>query len=379
MAIINRIQTTKLENFPLTNPNSYEVLAAVGKVTGVKGKIFVLACYAPPNIPTVEARGLLEYLSDVVCEAKQTFADCSILIGGDFNHWPVEEILEDHPDLSEVVHEPTRGHRAIDRSFCNFGRSIKESGTLPPLETEESRVSDHLIAYGKAIFESAPDEKNTYTSRPFTERGAEQFVMAMQAESWQDVLAAGEVNEKVEIFQKVLDRNMDLFFPLKITTKRKSDPPWVNNKIRRLSVKRRKVYDKHGRSKRWRALKKLSDKLYRERAAKYFENQKQVLTAPDACQAFYKNVKEYKCREKPPDFNPRDLFPGEDDHAIAEKIATHFNKISKDFDGLDESQVPSSFTAPLPIITEPQVEKLLLDFRKPKSRVPGDLFPKLVN
>lgn len=96
----------------------------------MKGNLFVIACYAPPNI--LPAEGLLEYLSDVICEGKRTFEDCSILLCGDFNQWPVQELLvEDHPDLTDVVHGLTRGNKSIDRCFCNFGRSIVVSGTLP--------------------------------------------------------------------------------------------------------------------------------------------------------------------------------------------------------------------------------------------------------
>ena len=379
VAIIFRLRTTKLDVFPLSNPNSYEVLAAVGKITGVRGKVFVLACYAPPNLTSVEARGLLEYISDIICEAKRTYADCTVLVCGDFNQWPVEEVLEDHPDLTEVEHGPTRGNRSIDRSLCNFGRSIKESGTLPPLETEEDRASDHRIAFATAVFQSPPDDRVTYSYRPFTERGAQGFVQDMRDETWQSVITAEGVDAKAEIFQSILDQKMNLHFPMRTTTKRKSDPPWVNDTIRRLSKKRRKIYDKHGRSRRWKALKKLSDKLYRDRAANYFETQKRVLTGPDACRSFYRNVKAYRCREKPADFDPRDLFPDKDEKEVAENIATHFNSVSKEFKGLTPEQVPTSFSSPLPQVSAEQVKKLLLDFRKPKSKVPGDLFPDLVN
>ena len=77
----------------------------------------------------------LEFLSDVIDEGKRKFPDCSLVIGGDFNQWPAHELLQEHPDLTEVQHSPTRQGQKIDRSFTNFGRSVKESGILKPLET----------------------------------------------------------------------------------------------------------------------------------------------------------------------------------------------------------------------------------------------------
>ena len=152
VAFIYREKSSKFDRFDLVNPDDHEVLATVGSVHGVKGKIFCLTVYAPPNLTTVKSRQLIDYVSDVVGEAKRTFADCSIVVAGDFNQWPVQDILQDHPDLQEVVHGPTRGDREIDRSFVNFGRSITESGALPPLETEDGKLSDHRIAWAQATF-----------------------------------------------------------------------------------------------------------------------------------------------------------------------------------------------------------------------------------
>ena len=286
VALVYRLRTTKFTIFPLTNPNEYEVLAAIGKVQGVKWKIFAISCYAPPNMAPAMARGLIEFVSDLVCEAKRTYRDCSIMVCGDFNQWPVNEIIEDHPDLLEVDHGPTRGDRSIDRTFVNFGRALIEYGTLPPLETEEGMVSDHMMAWGKAIFKTESPETVTYKHRPYTATGAEQFVTEIAGQDWSVVYNGRTPDDKAAAYQEVVEGLMDRCFPVKTVTRRKSDPPWVNEKIRRLCMKRRKIYDKEGRSKRWRKLRKLSSELYRKRAQVYLETQKKLLTGPDASRFF---------------------------------------------------------------------------------------------
>ena len=152
VAIAYRFKTSKFEEFVLTNPLEHEVVAAVGKVVGIRGKVFCLACYAPPNLTQSRADLLLEYISDVISEGKRRFKDCTLIICGDFNQWPAEKLIDDHPDLTEIVHGPTRGNRSIDRSFVNFGRSVIEADTLEPLETEERIKSDHRIGWAKAVF-----------------------------------------------------------------------------------------------------------------------------------------------------------------------------------------------------------------------------------
>ena len=153
----------------------------------------------------------------------------------------------------------------------------------------------------------------------------------------------------------------------------------MNNKIKRLIKKRRKIYDREGRSARWKELKKQSDKLYTSRAASYMEGQKRAMTAPDASRNFFRNVKSYKSRENPPQFNVADLYPELGDTKVAEELATHFNSISSEFGGLDRTQIPSTESVSLPDLSIASVLTRLKAFKKPKSMVKGDIFPCLVN
>ena len=379
VAMVYRKHTCSFDEFPLTNPDNYEVLAAVGRVTGVKGKVFCISCYAPPNLDLAQARGLIEFVSDLVGEAKRSYGDCTIVVNGDFNHWPAEELLDDHPDLREVEHGPTRGHRKIDRSFTNIGRSIVESGVLPPLETEAGNLSDHRMVFVKAVFKAAPKNNITYTHRPVTMRGVDKFVNLCAGQDWHDVLAKDSANDKAEAFQAILRGYVDEAFPVKTTTRRASDPPWVNHQIRKLTKKRRRVYDREGRSRKWKRLKKKSDELYRERARNYVEHQKEKLTGPEAARTFYKHVKAFSSKEKPPGFDPCTLFPGESAETVAERLADHFNKISDEFDGVQPGQIPVAPSIPLPTLTTLDVRDRILSFRKPKSMVEGDIPPSVVN
>ena len=143
----------------------------------------MLVVYAPPNMPAVRANKLIEYISDVVGEAKRAFEDCSIVVSGDFNQWKAEDIQQDHPELSEIQHGPTRGTRCIDRSFVNFGRAITLSGTLPPLETETGQASDHKIAWAEAHFSTSKPKTISYTYRAYTDEGAESFLQDLNTQS----------------------------------------------------------------------------------------------------------------------------------------------------------------------------------------------------
>ena len=134
---------------------------------------------------------------------------------------------------------------------------------------------------------------------------------------------------------------MNKHFKFKTVSRRESDPPWLNEKIKRMIRKRRKVYDREGRSKKWKEMKKASDELCRKRCRAFVDRQRENLTAADASRTFFKNIKSLDSKKKPTIFDVRDLFPGVGDMPVAEKLANHFNSISNEFEGLSPDQVPN--------------------------------------
>ena len=379
VAIFFRQKTSQLKEFQFDNPDEHEVVAAVGKVSGVKGKVFCVACYAPPNLAPSKAASLMEFISDVVSEGKRQFNNCSIVVCGDFNQWSTDCITQDHPEIKEVLHGPTRGNRSIDRSFVNFSKAVRESATLGPLETETGIKSDHRIAWARAVFEVEPNPTISYTYREYTEAGANAFVAALATQSWENVFLASTTSLKVKEFQKILDSNMNAYFRFKTVTRRENDPPWLNSKLKRMFRKRRLIYDREGRSNKWKAMKSESDEICRKRCKAFLDRQKQTMTAPDAARAFFRNVRAFDSKEKPKVFDVRDLFLSMQEKPTAEALADQFNAISNEFDGLLQDEIPPPAPNSLVTLSTADVLGRLKSFRKPKSMVLGDIFPCLVN
>ena len=48
-------------------------------------KAFCLTCYSPPNMGSLRANGMTEYISDLAAEAKRRFGDVLIIVSRDFN------------------------------------------------------------------------------------------------------------------------------------------------------------------------------------------------------------------------------------------------------------------------------------------------------
>ena len=256
VGIATRASKTSFKVLDVPNPEHYEVLCITGKVAGIRDKVAAIAVYIPPNYPRQKADACLDYISDVVSEVKRALSSPTIIVAGDWNQWPVEYVPQEHPEMIEVEHGPTRGDRKIDRFLTNISRSIYESDTLPPLDDGQGRVSDHLISYFKADISAPVAKKIKYSYRHYTDEGAARFQQWIASYDFAPIYEIMDVNDKVEALMSCLTCTMDLCFPYKTTCRREKDPPWINHKVRALIKKRRKLYHREGRAERWRALKK---------------------------------------------------------------------------------------------------------------------------
>ena len=174
-------------------------------------------------------------------QIKRKYADPYLLISGDFNQWDLSSALADYHDLQETHVGPTRGNRAIDRSFSNFTEYVFESGLLPPLQTEDStKKSDHAVTYLRAAlprFEAF--EVLTYSYRLYTEEDAEKFHRWVITHDWTRVMQAEGSNAKAEAYQADINCAMDAFFPVRTNTRKSTDPPWISS-----NIKRRVIYER---------------------------------------------------------------------------------------------------------------------------------------
>ena len=385
VAIVTRDLCSKFKPYQFDNPEDFEVFAVTGCVQKLEKKLFLVACYIPPNYRVPRAKACMEHVSNMVLDIKSKNNNALICIAGDFNQWKIEEHLADFPDIAEVPTPPTRNNRRIDRTFTNWGEAVQDFACLKPLEADLPGddgvipTSDHLVQYTGASFPRRdPVKWEKFTHRPFTDRGAEKFVQALSVQDWTHVLQSVGSNAKARSFQLTIDDLMDHFFPTKTVRRKESDLPWLNETARKKIRRKRAIFKSESRSERWRLARHDLEKYLEKRRQGFLKGQREVMTGPDASRQFFKNVKSYNTAEKPKSFDIRDLEPGKTDAQVAENVATFFNRISQEFKPLQPHEIPSTYHRPLPKLTVEAVIKRLEMCKKPPSMVDGDIFPKLI-
>ena len=368
----------------IKNAEDYEMLVCAGSLPGHSRKVVVVCCYIPPNYVKKRGEGAVEHLVDVLVECKRRFKDPYIVVAGDLNQWRVD--LGDFADIEEVQVGHTRGDKSIDRIFTNFPRKITESGTLAPLENESEddvRRSDHRTAFAVAELQRREAFRwEVYSYRHYSSEAVEKFKHWIALYEWEEVFQAEGAERKAEEYQRALTVAIEDCFPLKKRKKKSTDLPWMTRSIIKQIEDRKELYVREGgvRTDEWKAEKKKTNDLIKKSKRGYMDNQRDHLLAEDADRNFFKHVKNFSRLEKPPLFDVRELgdFKGMGDEAIAEDLATYFNRISSEFSPLSGDDIPITYGVGLPPLRNYEVASRIRRFRKPKSMVPGDIFPQLM-
>ena len=152
----------------------------------------------------------------------------------------------------------------------------------------------------------------TYSFRYYTEESAEVFTRWAVGQDWSLVLEAEGSNAKAAAYQSLVEGAIASSFKLITTTRKSTDPPWINAAIRKRVAQRRSIYRREGRSAAWKRLKRVVVCLVKRRRARYMDSQRDVLLKEDSERNFFKNIRSYKNKDKPAPFDVATILPGDD-------------------------------------------------------------------
>ena len=386
VAVLHRENCTRAKLYKFANPSEFEVLPVCMSVNGIKRKLVVIGVYIPPGYTVAKGKDCLQYVNDLVLDIKTKVEDPLICVGGDFNQWGIGDSLVDYPDLAEILTPPTRDTRRIDKIYINWLEDLERADCLPPLETlaldESGRkaYSDHLVQVAfTRLPRKEPVKWESFQCRPYTKSGAETFKQEIRSVDWSYVLGANGSNDKANALQIILDDLMDKHFPTKTVRRKENDLPWFNDIARKMSRRKNAIFKSEGNCPRWqRERDKLEDYLAKRRHD-FLYKQKDMLTRPEANKRFFQIVKKYNTVDRPAQFDVRNLRPGKTDQEVADELATYFNRISQEFSPLQPHEIPSTYDRDLPPIGVAEAESMIRKSKKKLSRVPGDIFPQLLN
>lgn len=177
-------------------------------------------------------------------------------------------------------------------------------------------------------------------------------------------------------FNNTVGSIYDRSFPEKNIKTRSSDLPWVTKRIKRLARRKKRAYRKGGKTFAWRVADDIFQTELNANQVRHMEKVRKKVTEEGNTGAFHAALNIMRDKEPPRRWSPTDLFPNESDEAVAENCAEFFNAISSEFDQIPKPSPPEDLLTPPEIY---QIAGRLKSMKKPKSMVPGDIDPRVVN
>ena len=186
------------------------------------------------------------------------------IISGDTNDLNLDPILNLSPNLQQIVKSWTRMNppALLDPIMMTLSCFYQVPECLEPLDSDPDKngtKSDHKIVIARPINEinnRCGREYKKIKFRPFPESGMNKMKEWFISQTWDEVYQAESAHSKAEVFQNKLINILDEIFPEKERKISSDDQPWITHQLKKLDRRRRRIYTKQRRSKKWKSLNK---------------------------------------------------------------------------------------------------------------------------
>lgn len=360
--------------------NAREIVVARGKMVDNSRPFFIVGVYISTRLKPREMAGYIENICHILLKIKTENADPYIIIAGDFNGADSSPIMADFPDLVCKSGIATRERAALDYSITNFDDEIELISARRPLENYATGVqSDHsFLHYQAALSHVHKFEWIRNTVRDMKPANIERIVTKINTTVWGDVLPTlSDPDLYVQKFHELIMRMCDEELPWKEVKRRSTDDPWITEEIARKVRKRKAIFRRENRSRKWKKMKRLTDDLIKKARKKYYRREVEKMKNPGTLP--FQAIKGMKDKERPPSWALSDLFPGKALHIVREEAAEYFNRISAEFKPLTDADLPITRDREVRMLTVAEISEGLQALRKPKSYVSIDLPPAVLN
>ena len=345
--------------------------------------LIVCGIYSKPN--SRKKSVLSDHISMNYYLLKMKFPKAKFLFLGDFNCYKPDVILQLSPQLRQLVHYNTYGEKTLDLLITDmhtwYHPAIPSDALLPDNPTDAS-PSDHLgnLLVPRSIpGVSATRMFRKIKVRPLSSSQIDALGRWISSESWEQLLAASEVDTKLEIFTSTVFTMLNAVAPEKEIKICLDDPPWMNTRIKLVIRQRNREFDKSGKSSKWRKLLKRSKNMVRDAKKSFSENFITSLKDTDPSTWMKRMSKlgmaTFEKEEAGWHFQTED----KSDQELTDEMADYFADISKDFPPVDASLldlVPpkAPFVSEVSCLPSEHEVYTLLQASKKTSSVPND-FP----
>ena len=249
----SKYSAKKLDSFTSTTMSALWTLI---KVPEICTPMICGVLYHPPGLRKEQRDQTTEYLNNTIPKLMNKHKTAKLMLYGDFNDLD-SRALAPSLGLSQIIDFPTRNGAYLDKLFTNIDEYIKSGCEYASPEGS----SDHDSVQILSAFRK-PVQYETITKRVVTPAAKIKISQELENQDWQEVLNATNINQKAEIFQKIVTNIYHSHCPLR-KRRKPSDKPCIETPLT-LKLRRAKQRSYRTNKTAWRYLKNTLRKLLKK-------------------------------------------------------------------------------------------------------------------
>ena len=277
-AIVVNTERFSISKLNIHIPKCLEVVWGIMKPVNITGKITkIITCcfYCPPK--STRKTALIDHLTFNLQSLLNTFPNAGIIISGDRNDLSIGRLLSVDASLRQIVNNGTRGpDNILDVVLTNLEVYFEEPVIVPPIDvdhpTKGGVPSDHsgvIVNTRTDANKPAPKHKIYRTIRPITSSSVNNMGQVLVEEKWHFLDPSLPPTSLVELFEYYTGEILETFCPSKVICSRPNDSPWISEEMKLLKRRIMRVYEKEGKTEKYKQLKMFYDKKLQSGALKY--------------------------------------------------------------------------------------------------------------
>ena len=307
----------------------------------------------------------------------------------------IEQILPAIPRLQNLQNLPTLNGKNLDVFISNLSAYYSNPVLVPAVEADcpsRGKKSDHSVPIIYPLNNETIKMNKQYkerTTRPLPDLGIRKFGQAMMSEGWEEVKSEDSPSQQDEALHAVLARILERALPVKKVRLRSTDKPYITQEIKTIDRRRRREYDKIGKSAKYLDSKKIFDQKLKAANQSYLNKNVRSLMDTQPGKAY--NVLK-RLGAQPGDSRdsgsfeiPEHVRLGLTAAQSADRIAQRFADISQEYPALQLDKLPTRVSQEIrnsksqtkPYISRKLIESKIKRSKNTKGGVAGDLPTKL--
>ena len=395
VALIVNSSKFQCKKLSVSVPKDLEVIWALAKPKTAKPlfKTFILCSfYSPPD--KQKNSKLCDHIVTTLHMLYSKYPESGIILGADINGMDISPILKCGLKLRQIVDKFTRGFKILDILITNISRHFHCPIIFPPINPDDpksGKPSDHSVPVCQPHTDKFNPPVRNYrivNYRPLPESSVKRFGEWIVSVNWDSILRENSTSDLAMEFETLVYQKLDEFCPEKVMKFSSYDKPFITKELKEIDRKKKREYQKRGKTRKYLILRNLFRKKYKSEAQKYVDKTMTDLkeSKPGRMYGFLKRL-----GSEPSNNAENNTFTLPEHESLgytaeqsAEVIAQHFAKISRDFPPLSEDYLPTRVVEKLksrdeqpPYLSDYEVWRQIVATKKPRSGVPKDL-PKTI-